>query len=222
MLGTGVKGLIVSYIIGAVMLVITFVLGAWWNKHLPSAVKEDGWSTGIVAKIAILAAVAAAGGMITIPGPATSIRLDSLAGYFGTLMFGWQVGAIVAAFGTFFSNLMSGFASWAALVPYYMINMALAVTCFGIATQKGGKILGLIVGTFVNTLCLLPWILMLGWQLMIATLIPQILGSFVNCLLATIAYAAISSARKRRKLEGISDEETEPEEEAPEKTADKE
>lgn len=201
MLGTGTAGLLATYAIAAVMLAVNFVLGFWWNKHLPSTVKEEGWTTRIVAKIAILAAVAAAGGMITIPGPATSIRLDSLAGYFGTLMFGWQVGGVVAAFGTFFANLMSGFSGWAALVPYYMVNMALAATCFGIATKKWGKIMGLIVGTVVNTLCILPWLVMLGWQMMITTLIPQILGSFANCLLAVIAYAAISSAQKRKKVE---------------------
>ena len=202
MLGTGTAGLLATYAIAAVMLVVNFLLGLWWNKHLPSTVKEEGWTTRIVAKIAILAAVAAAGGMITIPGPATSIRLDSLAGYFGALMFGWQVGGVVAAFGTFFANLMSGFSGWAALVPYYMVNMALAATCFGIATKKWGRVAGLIVGTLVNTLCILPWMVMLGWQMMITTLVPQILGSFVNCLLAVIAYVAITAAQKRIKVEG--------------------
>ncbi len=202
MLGTGSAGLAATYAIGLAMLLVNYLLGLWWNKHLPSTVKEEGWTTRVVAKIAVLAAVAAAGGMITIPGPATSIRLDSLAGYFGALMFGWQMGGVVAAFGTFFANLMSGFSGWAALVPYYMINMALAATCFGLASKKWGKIMGLIVGTLVNTLCILPWLVMLGWQMMITTLIPQILGSFVNCLLAMIAYTAISAAQKRIKVEG--------------------
>lgn len=203
MLGMSTKGLVVTYAIAAVMLLITLLLGAWWNRHLPSSVKEEGWTTRVVARIAILAAVAAAGGMITIPGPATSIRLDALAGYFGTLMFGWQIGAVVAVFGTFFSNLMSGFSGWAALVPYYMINMAFAVTAYGIATKKFGKIAGLIVGTFVNTLCILPWILMLGWAMMVSTLFPQILASFINCFLALVAYSAITKARTRRKVEPI-------------------
>ena len=198
-----------TYAIGAVMLVLVFILGVYWNKHLPSEVKKEGWTTSVIAQIAILSAVAAAGGMITIPGPATSIRLDSLAGYFGALMFGWQVGAIVAAFGTFFANLMSGFSGWAAMVPYYMINMALAVICFGIATKKAGKITGLVVGTFVNTLCILPWIIMLGWAMMVTTLIPQVLASFVNALLAMIAYVAISSARNRREVEIADDEKPE-------------
>ena len=79
-LGMGTAGHIATYGIGLVMLVLTLLLGVYWNKKLPSTVKEEGWTTRVIAKIAILAAVAAAGGMITIPGPATSIRLDSLAG----------------------------------------------------------------------------------------------------------------------------------------------
>jgi hypothetical protein len=105
-------------------------------------------------------------------------------------MFGWQVGAIVAMFGTFFSNLMSGFSGWAPLVPYYMINMALAVTCFGIATKKFGKVPGIIVGTIVNTLCIAPWPLMMGWAMLIATIIQQVLGSYANCLFGSLAYTA--------------------------------
>ena len=197
MLGTGSVGLLATYAIAAVMLVLNFLLGLWWNKHLPSTVKEEGWLFRIVANTVILAAAAVVGGMITIPGPATSIRLDSLTGYFGALMFGWQVGGIVAAFGTLSANLVSGFSGWRALVPYYMINMAFAATCFGIATKKWGKIAGLIVGTAVNTLCILPWMVMLGWQMMRTTLVPQILGSFANCLLAVIAYIAVTTVQKR-------------------------
>ena len=115
--------------------------------------------------------------------------------------FADKVGAIVAMFGTFFSNLMSGFSGWAPLLPYYMINMALAVTCFGIATKKFGKVPGIIVGTIVNTLCIAPWPLMMGWAMLIATIIQQVLGSYANCLLASLAYTGITAAQTRRRYE---------------------
>lgn len=199
-LGMTAKGAGAAYAIALVYIALMVVLGIWWNKHLPSSVAEEGWSSRTIARIAILTALSAAGGFITLPG-ATSIRFDSLAGYFGTLMFGWQVGAIVAMFGTFFSNLMSGFSGWAPLVPYYMINMALAVTCFGIATKKFGKVTGIIVGTVVNTLCIAPWPLMMGWAMLIATIIQQVLGSYANCLLASLAYTGITAAQTRRRYE---------------------
>lgn len=199
-LGMTAKGAGAAYLMALVYIGLMVVLGFWWNRHLPSSVAEEGWSSRTIARIAILTALSAAGGFITLPG-ATSIRFDSLAGYFGTLMFGWQVGAIVAMFGTFFSNLMSGFSGWAPLVPYYMINMALAVTCFGIATKKFGKVPGIIVGTVVNTLCIAPWPLMMGWAMLIATIIQQVLGSYANCLLASLAYTGITAAQTRRRYE---------------------
>ena len=185
------------------MLCIVFVVGKMWNKKDPTEISKNGWTTRIIAKIAILTAVAAAGGFITIPGPATSIRLDSAAGYFATLMFGWEVGVIVAVFGTFFANLMSGFSGWAPLVPYYMVNMALAVLLFGYASKKCGKITGIVVGTIINTICLLPWYLMLGIGIILPIVIPQMLGSFVNIFLAFVAYTAITKAKEKRKMDEI-------------------
>ena len=199
------KGAAVTYIFAAGYIVVLVLLGLWWNRHLPSSVVEEGWSSRVIARIAILTALSAAGGLITLPG-ATSIRFDSLAGYFGTLLFGWQIGAIVAAFGAFFSELMSGFSGWAPLAPYYMINMALAVTCFGIATKKWGRVPGIIVGTAVNTLCIAPWPLMMGWGMLAATIIQQVLGSYANCMLAAFAYSAISAAQTRRRYEEPVDE----------------
>ncbi len=199
MLGTGVIGLSVTYLIGLVMLVLVFVFGKMWDRKYTSEFKKAGWSSSIVAKIAILVAVAAAGGFISIPGPAASIKLDSTAGYFASIMFGWQVGGIVAAFGTFFANLMSGFSGWAAMVPYYMINMALAVLAYGYISKRFNLVAGMIVGTIVNTLCIMPWFFMLGWVTMIPILVPQIVGSFVNCFLATVAYKAINAAKDKKK-----------------------
>jgi uncharacterized membrane protein len=205
-LGMTAKGAAVSYLFALVYIVLLVILGLWWNKHLPSSVAEDGWSSRTIARIAILTALSAAGGLITLPG-ATSIRFDSLAGYFGTLIFGWQIGAVVAAFGAFFSELMSGFSGWAPLAPYYMITMALAVTSFGVATKKFGRIPGIIVGTFVNTLCVAPWPLMMGWGMLAATIVQQVLGSYANCMLAAFAYAAITAAQTRRRYEEPVDEE---------------
>lgn len=203
MLGQGPMGLLVTYIIGAVMLGLLFIIGKLWDRKHPSEFVKSGWTTSIVAKIAILVAVAAAGGFISIPGPAASIKLDSAAGYFAAMMFGWQVGGLVAAFGTFFANLMSGFSGWAPMVPYYMINMALAVMAYAFVAKKYNQIAGIIVGTIVNVFCIFPWFIMLGAGIMIPILIPQILGSFVNVFLASIAYTAINNAKKKKKKDNM-------------------
>lgn len=199
MLGQGPMGLLVTYLIAAIMLVLLFIFGKAHDRKNPSEFAKTGWTTSIVAKIAILVAVSAAGGFISIPGPAASIKLDSAAGYFASMMFGWQVGGLVAAFGTFFANLMSGFSGWAPMVPYYMVNMALAVMSYAFVAKKYNQIAGMIVGTIVNVLCILPWFIMLGFAIMIPIFIPQIVGSFANVFLASIAYTTINNAKKKKK-----------------------
>lgn len=205
-LGMTFKGAAATYVFALAYIVILVVLGLWWNRHLYSAVVEEGWSSRVIARIAIFTALSAAGGLITLPG-ATSIRFDSLAGYFGTLMFGWQIGAIVAAFGALFSELMSGFSGWAPLAPYYMITMAFAVTCFGVATKKWGRTAGIIIGTLANTLCVAPWPIMMGWGMLVTTIVQQVVGSYANCMLAALAFSMISAAQQRRRYEEPVDEE---------------
>jgi len=205
-LGMTFKGAAATYAFAVAYIVILVAVGLWWNRHLYSAVIDEGWSSRVIARIAIFTALSAAGGLITLPG-ATSIRFDSLAGYFGTLMFGWQIGAIVAAFGAFFSELMSGFSGWAPLAPYYMITMAFAVTCFGAATKKWGRVPGIIAGTLANTMCVVPWPLMMGWGMLATTFVQQVVGSYANCMLAAFAFSMISSAQQRRRYEEPVDEE---------------
>jgi len=205
-LGMTIKGAAACYVFALAYIIIMVVLGLWWNRHLYSAVIDEGWSSRVIARIAIFTALSAAGGLITLPG-ATSIRFDSLAGYFATLMFGWQIGAIVAAFGALFSELMSGFSGWAPLAPYYMITMAFAVTCFGFATKKWGRTAGIIAGTLANTMCVVPWPLMMGWGMLATTFVQQVVGSYANCLLAAIAFSMISAAQQRRRYEEPVDEE---------------
>jgi len=205
-LGMTIKGAAACYVFALAYIVILVALGLWWNRNQYSAVVEEGWSSRVIARIAIFNALSAAGGLITLPG-ATSIRFDSLAGYFATLMFGWQIGAIVAAFGAFFSELMSGFSGWAPLAPYYMITMAFAVTCFGAATKKWGRTAGIICGTLANTMCVVPWPLMMGWGMLATTFVQQVVGSYANCLLAAIAFSMISAAQMRRRYEEPVDEE---------------
>ena len=205
-LGMTFKGAAMTYVFALAYIVILVVLGLWWNRHLYSAVVDEGWSSRVIARIAIFTALSAAGGLITLPG-ATSIRFDSLAGYFATLMFGWQIGAIVAAFGALFSELMSGFSGWAPLAPYYMITMAFAVTCFGAATKKWGRVPGIIAGTLANTLCVAPWPIMMGWGMLATTIVQQVAGSYANCMLAAFAFSMISAAQQRHRYEEPVDEE---------------
>ncbi len=202
-LGQGALGLGVSYALALGYLVLMRFLGGILSRQYPAEHRVT-WDTRTIARVTILAAVAGAGAMIKIPGPATTIALDAAAGYFAASFFGWPVGATVAAIGCFLANALGGFASWLPMVPIYLAAMALTVTMAVFVAKKVNIIVAIIVGTIVNTItCLGPWALMIGTPLMIALLPSQIIGSAVNALVGLSVAEALKAAQKRQRPESI-------------------
>ncbi|HAI86640.1 MAG TPA: hypothetical protein DCL63_06605 [Firmicutes bacterium] len=202
-LGQGALGLGVSYALALGYLVLMWFLGGILSRQYPIEHRVT-WDTRTIARVTILAAVAGAGAMIKIPGPATTIALDAAAGYFAAAFFGWPVGATVAAIGCFLANALGGFASWLPMVPIYLAAMALTVTIAVFVAKKVNIVAAIIVGTIVNTItCLGPWALMIGTPLMIALLPSQIIGSAVNALVGLSVAEALKAAQNRKRPESI-------------------
>ncbi len=200
-LGQGALGLGVSYVLAGCYLLLMRLLGGILSSQYPEEHRIE-WDTRTISRVTILAAVAGAGAMIKIPGPATTIALDAAAGYFAAAYFGWPVGATVAAIGTFLANALGGFASWFPMVPIYMCAMAFTVTIGVFVAKKTNIVFAIIVGTIVNTVtCLGPWVIMIGPALMIALLPSQIIGSAVNAAVGLTVAKALSSAQKHGKRE---------------------
>ncbi len=208
-LGQGALGLGVSYVLAVGYLLLMRLLGGILSKQYPEE-HSVVWDTRTISRVTILAAVAGAGAMIKIPGPATTIALDAAAGYFAAAYFGWPVGATVAAIGCFLANALGGFASWFPMVPIYMCAMAFTVTLGVFVAKKTNILFAIIVGTIVNTVtCLGPWVIMIGPALMIALLPSQLIGSAVNAAAGLTVAQALRSAQKHGKRE--IDEHIEPE-----------
>ena len=49
-LGMTAKGAGAAYAIALVYIALMVVLGIWWNRHLPSSVAEEGWSSRTIAR----------------------------------------------------------------------------------------------------------------------------------------------------------------------------
>ena len=192
-----------SYALALGYLVLMWFLGGILSRQYPIEHRVT-WDTRTIARVTILAAVAGAGAMIKIPGPATTIALDAAAGYFAAAFFGWPVGATFAAIGCFLANALGGFASWLPMVPIYLAAMALTVTIAVFVAKKVNIVAAIIVGTIVNTItCLGPWALMIGTPLMIALLPSQIIGSAVNALVGLSVAEALKAAQNRKRPESI-------------------
>jgi len=208
-LGQGALGLGVSYVLAVCYLLLMRLLGGVLSNQYPEE-HSVVWDTRTISRVTILAAVAGAGAMIKIPGPATTIALDAAAGYFAAAYFGWPVGATVAAIGTFLANALGGFASWFPMVPIYMCAMAFTVTLGVFVAKKTNVIFAIIVGTIVNTVtCLGPWVIMIGPALILLCCQSQLIGSAVNAAVGLTVAQALRTAQKEGKRE--IDEHIEPE-----------
>jgi len=198
-LGQGALGLGVCYALAIGYLVLMRIIGAILTRQYPAEHKVE-WNTRTISRVTILAAVAGAGAMIKIPGPAATIALDAAAGYFAASFFGWPVGATVAAIGCFIANALGGFASWLPILPVYLCAMAFTVTLAVFVQKKTNIIIAIIVGTSVNTVtCLGPWVLMIGPALMLAILPSQLIGSAVNALVGLSVAKALKAAQVKKR-----------------------
>ena len=121
-LGQGALGLGVSYALALGYLVLMWFLGSILSRQYPVE-HRVAWDTRTIARVTILAAVAGAGAMIKIPGPATTIALDAAAGYSPRHSSVGRRG--YSRRNRLFSGQRPrGFASWLPMVPIYLAGMA--------------------------------------------------------------------------------------------------
>lgn len=152
-----------------------------------------------IAVIAIFIALSAVGALIKIPSPIGSIGLDSCPGYFCALAFGGGVGAIVIAIGHLLSAAVVGFPLSIPLHLVIAVLMALWALVFRLVARNVKKIglpLAIVVAALLNSvvtgLLLIP---IGGWALYVANIIPLLVASAVNAIIAGIAYFSVRNTK---------------------------
>lgn len=137
--------------------------------------------------MALLIAMSAVGGFIKIPSPTGTVAFDSLPGYLAAALFGGWGGAVVGAFGHLLSAWTVSFPLSLPLHLFVAGQMAVFVTVFGYFFRKGQRVLAVVVAVLLNGV-VAPALLIpiFGIGFFSALLIPLIVGSAVNILLAAM------------------------------------
>ena len=161
--------------------------------------KKSSWSARRIAIIAIFVALSAVGALIKIPSPIGSIGLDSVPGYFCALAFGFPEGAIVIAIGHLLSAAVTGFPL---TIPFHLaiaVSMAAVACVFRLIGKKGtvvAVVIAVVVASLLNSFGLALWLLPLGgWGLYVANIVPLLVASAVNAIIAAIAYFALRNTK---------------------------
>ncbi len=165
-------------------------------------IENKSWSVRRVAIVAIFAALSAVGAMIKIPSPIGSIGLDACAGFFCALAFGSVEGMIVVAIGHILSAAVIGFPLTLPIHLAVAVTMAIWALLFRIIGRRGtvGLVLAVITASLLNAfgsgLLLLP---IGGVGLYVANLLPLLVASAANTILAAVAYSAVKGSKLLNK-----------------------
>lgn len=155
------------------------------------------FNTRKVTYAAILIALSFVGSLIKIQG---SIAFDSMPGYFAALFLGPYLGGLVALLGHLLTAITSGFPLTIPMHIVIALEMFVFAYVFSITYKKFNPFMAIIIATILNgpfaallavpfsTLFKLPFN---GWPLFYAVLIPLTIASFLNALLAVIAYKSL-------------------------------
>ncbi len=165
------------------------------DKH--ADYKKGKWTTKQIAIMAIFIALSAVGAFIKIPSPIGSIGLDSAPGYFAAVAFGPVIGGIVIAIGHLLSGAVVGFPL---TIPVHLgiaIGMALIAWVFYLLGRKGivGLVAGVVICSLLNSFALGVLLIPIGGTaLYVSMIVPLMVASAVNLVVAAIAYYALRNS----------------------------
>lgn len=163
--------------------------------------------TQMMILMALLIALSYIGGMIKILG---SVALDAMPAYFAALVLGGPMGAAVGAIGHLFSALLAGFPLSIPMHALITISMAAACWFYGYLYQKTNIFLASAVAILINgpimtygsailakVLGIVPSVMAFFTPM----ILPLIIASTVNVVLAAIVYLALSKTLFKNNLE---------------------
>lgn len=155
---------------------------------------------------AMLIALSYVGAQIKIFPNLGSIAFDSMPGFFGALLLGPGIGALVAGVGHLFTSMTSGFPLTVPMHLIVAVEMAVFAFAFGWIYKKSNGVIASIIAMILNgpvsVLLAVPTSIWLGlpfngWALFYGLILPLTIASIANVLLAYVVYEGVG---KRLKL----------------------
>lgn len=136
-----------------------------------------------LARISLFTSFAVAGSFISLPGPVSSVALDSASGYFAALNFGETEGASVLFAGHLATALVHGFPLGVLHLPI-AVGLAFQGWVMAKVSRRFGRLASTGVGIAINTALTVVVIPVLGLGAAIVFVPFIFIGSLVNGVVA--------------------------------------
>ncbi|HHV62617.1 MAG TPA: ECF transporter S component [Firmicutes bacterium] len=151
-----------------------------------------------MARVAVFIALSAIGGFIKIPSPTGTVALDSMPGYLGALVCGSPEGAIIAALGHIFSAATVGFPMTLPIHLFVSIQMAAYAAAFGYVAMRLNIVAATVASVILNGIIAPALFIPLpgfGMAFFTGMVLPLVIGSAINVILAAVLFGALKGAR---------------------------
>jgi len=155
------------------------------SEHAPGSYR--------LARISVFCALSVIGSFIHLPGPISSVALDSAPGFFAALYFGPVEGAAVTGIGHIATAVINGFPLGLLHFPI-AVGLAMAGALVGRINRMGGRfgyLEGIVAGILVNTALIVVAIPTLGWAAALSFLPFLFLAASVNGIFAVTVFLAV-------------------------------
>lgn len=158
--------------------------------------KQKAQTSRLTARVGLFSAVALAGSFVTLPGPVSSVALDSASGYFCSLYYGPKEGFLVFLLGHTLTAITHGFPLGALHAPV-ALGMGVQGALVGKTKRFFGPLGATVLGVAFNTL--LGFVAQPFYGLgFVLVLLPYLaVASSVNAALAYAAYSLLLGRQKR-------------------------
>lgn len=142
---------------------------------------------------AALVALCIVGSFVKIPSPTGTVALDSLPGFFSALFLGYGEGALVAFLGHLLTSLNVGFPLGFPVHLLVALEMGGIALLFRLVSTRFGILAAVVSGVLANgVLAPLSLVPLFGWGFFLGILVPLVVGSLVNIVLAVILFQVVS------------------------------
>jgi len=145
--------------------------------------------------VALMVAISFVGANIKLPGPFSTIALDSFPAYFAGLLMGGVAGGVVGLLGHLMTSFLSGFPFGLPIHAVIGLMMFVSVYVFSVVSKKLNWMVGAVVGVLINGI-LMPAVLVFmpgfEWGMAVAFMPVLAAASAVNIALAIIVNNAVS------------------------------
>ena len=148
-----------------------------------------------IVRIGIFVALSVVGAFLKIPSPTGTVALDSAPGYFCAAAFGGGEGALIIALGHLVSSLIVGFPLTPPIHLLIAVEMAAFAYLFAFLLRNTNAYIAVTLTTLANgILAPLAMVPFFGWGFFLGMLLPLLVGSLVNVLLAYVVFSRVRKA----------------------------